>query len=240
MTSKKKVYLIVIIFITTELLISESYSLGDIENLRTSQSEIFDGMYANYTFEIFITSYREANSIFRYRREWGSIFNVTWRIDGNGTYTWHENIQTRLTSNASSGWSFGNNVHSPIWLFTNHSIGDLVLIAVDLHGDHIFNITRDLTYRHPIYGNMEIWVLQDIVFPQSLAWYEKSKGLLINGTFVYTMGWYHYNLTLTESNLFLQYQGTGGQIPPFYILFIILIITAIIIFVILRKKKALH
>jgi hypothetical protein len=234
---KKKVYLILFLLITTQVLISIPNSLGQVESPRTSQSKIFDGMFANYTFELYITSYREANSGFKYVHQWRSLYNVTWWIDGNSTHTWHENSNTRLTSNASIGLSFGNNVHTPVWIFTNHTIGDLILIAVDADGERIYNITGDQTYDHPIYGLKNVWVLQNLFFRSSIAYYEKRTGLLIDGNFVYGIGRYNYNLTLTDTNIFSHYQENGGEIPPLYILIIIIAITGIFIILIAWKRK---
>jgi len=216
-----------------------TYIVGEKSILRTTQGKVFDKMYANYTFEIYIKSYTKYNSVFKYTHDSGDYYNVTWWISGYGTNTWLENKQTRLTSNSSGGLSFGNGVHAPIWLFTDLTVGDIILIAVDARGDQIFNVTRELTHNHPIYGLMNIFVLQSLVFPLSVVWYERSTGILLNGTFMHTLGLSNYNLTLTDTNIFSYYQAFYGETPPLYILFIVIGITGIITIVILRKRKPL-
>jgi hypothetical protein len=235
MTLKKTTSLTIIILIALQLVFVQNYSLGKANNLRTSQGKIFNGMYANYTFEIQQTTYFEANTGFTYTNDVGHFYNVTWWIEGRGTHTWLENLQSRLISDTSGVWSFDNNVHTPVWIFTNHSVGDLILIAVGDDGERIYNITGDQSYYHPNYGNRYVWVLQNIFFPDSLAYYEKTTGILIDGYFIFHMGQDNYNLTLTETNIFSYYQG--GDTPPLYLLIIIIAITGICILVIVRKRK---
>ncbi|GAH70605.1 unnamed protein product, partial [marine sediment metagenome] len=63
-----------------------------------------------------------------------------------GSLTWYVDSQTRLTSGGST---FGDGVHTPIWIFTNVSLSDTVLIDVGYDGDHEFNVSNELVYDLP-------------------------------------------------------------------------------------------
>ncbi|MFX1388765.1 MAG: hypothetical protein ACFE9Z_01725 [Promethearchaeota archaeon] len=233
--SSKVVSLLIILMMLMQIFGLATPILLELENPRLSQSKIFDGMYANYTFIGFITSYEEVSSSFKYTHYLDDLFNVTWIVDKISTSTWFENIQTRLTSNSTGSLRFGDGVHAPIWLFTNLSVNDLVLIAVDYHGDHIFNVTNEILYSHQVFGSLGIYVLEDMIYSQSIAWYEKNSGLLLNGTFMFPGA--YYSLSLTATNMFSYSNGEDGQMLPIYILLTIIAITGICIFIIIRKKK---
>lgn len=66
--------------------------------LATAQTEIFDGLYANYTFE-FLGSTNK--SVLSYTHVSGEYYNVSWTLQGSGRHSWIESIQTRVTSNSS-------------------------------------------------------------------------------------------------------------------------------------------
>ena len=119
-------------------------------------------------------------------------------------------------------------------MFTNLTLNDTVPIAVSIIGDRTFNVTDELSINFPGFGSLDIWVLQDITWPSRIAWYEKSTGLLLNGTFPNFLD--DYNLTLTATNMFSDDNGGGGGIPG-YSLFAFIPLTIIITFVIIRKQK---
>jgi hypothetical protein len=172
------------------------------------------------------------STMFTYNYDTGDLYNVSWFVQGSTTTSWLENIQTRITSNSSGG--FGDGVHAPVWVFTNLTVGDNVFIAVDGIGDHPFNVTSELSVTYPGFGSLNIWVLQDTLYPSSLIWYERSTGLLLNGTFIYFSG--SYTFTLTATNMFSHYQGGSGGIPG-YNVFVIITIAAIFSIIILKKRK---
>ena len=170
------------------------------ENINISQAEIFDGMIVNYTFEMGVP----VNTGFTYKYDSGNIFNVTWWLDGVGSSTWVEDDSNRLINMASGPIVFGNGVHTPVWIFTNVSLYDLVPIVVDGDGDHIFNITKERIFNIPGFGSVEVWQLEDLTFPGGIAWYEKSTGILIKGDFAVGMGTYtleFYNTNAVFSNV---------------------------------------
>ncbi|MFX1478907.1 MAG: hypothetical protein ACFFCI_12320 [Promethearchaeota archaeon] len=228
MSSKKTVYFLITLLSLSTFLVFTSYSFGEENKLQTSQGKIFNGLYANYTFVSVLTY----NTMFTYNYDTGAFYNVTWLVQGSGTGSWLENIQTRITLNSSGG--FGNGVHAPVWVFTNLTVGDNVFIAVDGVGDHPFNVTSELSVTYPGFGSLNIWVLQDTLYPSSLIWYERSTGLLLNGTFIYFAG--SYTFTLTATNMFSHYQGGKGGIPG-YNVFVIITMAAIFSLIIIKKRK---
>ncbi len=195
------------------------------DDLRISQGKIFDGMYGNYTLD-FMESVN--NSCFTYTRVSGNLYNVTW-VNVGGTSSWIENKLTRITSNASGYYSIRNGRHSFLWLFTNISLGNLTLIAVDGVDNHLFNVSEELTCNYPCVGDIDVWVLQDLFEPSGVAWYEKTTGILINGTFV----WHddNFSLTLTSTNIFeyYQYQDFVLEIPGYNLIVFIPLIVVILL-----------
>ena len=199
--------------------------------LKLAESKIFNGLYANYTFEMG----SESPSSFNYIHDSGDIYNVTWWMNNSAPGLWQENLQTRLTSNVTGfGMDFGNGVHTPVWLFTNITLGDTIEIAVDGVGDYSFNVSDEITVSYPGYGSLNIWVLQGFIYPSSFVWYEKSTGLLLNGSFFSFLA--DYNLTLTETNMFSHYQPPSEGIPG-YSLAVFLPLTILMTVLVLRKWK---
>jgi len=228
MKSKKMVYFFITFLTVSTFLTFAPNSSGE---LKLSESKIFNGLYANYTFE---TSSITPTS-FEYAHDSGDIYNVTWLRNNSAPGLWQENFQTRLTSNVEGiGLSFGNGVHTPVWVFTNITLGDTIPIAVDGAGDYSYNVSDEITFSYPGYGNLNIWVLQGLIYPTSLVWYEKSTGLLLNGTFLSFIE--DYNLTLTETNIFSHYQPPSEGIPG-YSLAVFLPLTILMTVLVLRKSK---
>ncbi|MFX1281955.1 MAG: hypothetical protein ACFFA3_21580 [Promethearchaeota archaeon] len=228
MASKKFSYAFAFLLFISTFLTVISYNFGD---LQTSQGKIFNNFYADYDFEIG----GDLNQTkFQYIYDSNGLYNVSWTIGTALPGKWQEDIDTRLTSNVSGyGINFGNGVHAPVWVFTNLTLGDSVPIAVDGIGDRPFNVSDELSMDYPGFGSLDIWVLQDTSFPLRIAWYEKSTGLLINGTFPNFLD--SYNLTLTATNMFSHYKQEGGI--PGYSLLVFLPLIVVISLVILRKQN---
>lgn len=189
---------------------------GERDN-KPTQCKIYDGLCANYTFDFLgVTN----TSYFTYTQVSDNLLRVNWAHVG-GTSSWIENKQTRSTSNSSGSYGVRNGSKAFLWLFTNISLGDLILIAVDGIGNHLFNVTDDLCCNYTGIGEVDVWVLQDLSY-SGVAWYEKSTGTLLNGTFA----WYSansYKFSLISTNIFSYYQDqkNGGEILE-YALFIFL------------------
>jgi len=228
MKSKKLVYFFITFLTLSTFLTFIPNSSGELE---LSESKIFNGLYANYTFE---TSSLTLSS-FNYVHDSGDIYNVTWQRNNSAPAYWQENLQTRLTSNVSGyGINFGNGVHTPVWVFTNLTLGDTISIAVDGIGDYSFNVSDEIEIIYPGFGSFNVWVMQELINPSRIAWYEKSTGLLLNGTFPNFLD--DYNLTLTATNMFSHYQPSSEEIPG-YILVVFLPLTIIMTVLVHRKWK---
>ena len=229
MASKKLSFVLVVILSISTFLAFISYSFGD---LKTSQGKIFNGLYADYDFEIGVFT---RDSSFQYVYDPSGLYNVTWDVNNSFPAYWQEDIQTRLTSNVSGyGDNFGIGNHAPVWVFTNLTLGDTVPIAVDGVGDYSYNVSDEITITYPGFSSFDVWVMQGITYPSSIVWYEQSTGLLLNGTFICFIT--TYTLTLTATNMFSPDNGGGGEIPG-YSLFAFIPLTIIITFVIIRKQK---
>ena len=228
MKSKKIVFFFITFLTLSTFLTFIPNSSGEI---KLSESKIFNGLVANYTFESGLTY----ASGFKYAFDSGDMYNVSWWVNGSGPGLWQEDLQTRLTSNyLGSGPNFGEGVHTPIWIFTNMSIGNATSIAVDGVGDHPYTVTGEATVNYPGFGTMDVWILEDDWY-FTPAWYEKTTGLLINGTFQWFGG--GYTLNLTETNMFSHYQPSPTDEIPGYILVVFLPITIVITVLVLRKWK---
>lgn len=207
---------------------SDNKSLNQ-SGLNTSQGEIFDSFYADYIFS-YMGGF--AYSRFEYNHVLGDFFNVTWLFDESVGATWIENKQNRLISNSSGTMHFDDGTHACLWIFNNLTLGNVTLITIDGDGDYPFQVVDDFNVSIFGIGALEAWALQNLVFIDSYALYEKSTGLLLYGYFEFGMG--YYSLQLTNTNMFSHITGSDG-IPGFNLLFIIP--TIMLISVVLVKVK---
>ena len=240
----KKTICVVIIFVflvscsifslmsTTSMLSDETTEIDDSKNtLRSSAlSPVFDGMYVIYNFSEDPASFI---SNFSYSHVSGSLFDQTWNQGGMGEATWLVDIQTRIMSGCVG---FVDGSHDPVWIFTNASLGDTIPISVNGEGDHPFNVSDVLVYDLPSYGLIHVWELEDLTIPGSIAWYEKSTGLLINGTFFYNGGANKYTFSFIETNVFSA-EGDGGDgAIPSYNLYIVIGLVCIVSIILFKKR----
>jgi len=207
--------------------------IGEERDYKSSQGKIYNGMCANYTFCFLEVA---NNSCFTYTQVSANLFKVTW-VHVGGIASWIENKQTRSTSNSSGPLGVRNGSKAFLWLFTNISLGDLILIAVDGIGNHLFNVTNELCCNYTGIGDIEVWVLQDMSYP-GVAWYEKSTGILINGTFVW-YGTNSYDFSLISTDIFSYYQDQkkGGEILKYSLIIFLPLLISIIALVMLRKRE---
>lgn len=207
--------------------------IGGERGYESSQGKIYDGMCANYTFDFL----GNANiSCFTYTQVSTNQFKLTW-VHRSGTASWIENKKTRTISNSSGLYGVRNGSKAFLWLFTNISIGDLILISVDGSGNHLYNVTNELCCNYTGIGDIEVWVLQDVSYPQGIAWYEKSTGILINGTFI----WYFdhsYDLFLISTTIFAYHQDEElkGEILEYSLFIFLPLAISTIGLAILRKR----
>ncbi|MFX1589782.1 MAG: CARDB domain-containing protein, partial [Promethearchaeota archaeon] len=204
--------------------IGETYTIDNVQVKVVPLHKIilFDGLILNYTFAIF-------GQIFIMQYEYSSLSERNFHIDYslyNGSILlqkgyWDVDSQTRIMTDSYGGFNFGSGTHTPLWIFTDNSLGNEIPISV-AGSDHTFNVSDDLIYNLSGFGLVEVWVLEDLDFPGGIAWYEKNSGLLLNGTFLYELGMttVNYSLTLVYSNYF-EVDGERNGIPGYNLLFII-------------------
>ncbi len=188
-------------------------SLGTQVGPTVENCSLFESMYINHTFTN--STGGSGPSSFVYSFNSGHSFNATWTYWGE---TWDVDVRNRIIENTTS-W-FGNNNHTPAWIFTNISLGDSVLIAVNSEGDHTFNVSDEFEYQLSGFGPIEVLVLEDLTTPGGIAWYEKSTGILLNGTFYYNGTSQNYTYDFVNTNVEFSYipnyppELTPGFIAP--------------------------
>ncbi len=159
--------------------------------------QFFDGMYVDYSNNN--TYYSDGFANFSYSYESELDFRVT-RINPFGYTYWDVNDQTRIMTNFSGVFVYNNNTHSAVRIPTEVSLNDTVLISVLGEGDHSFNVTDEFIYDLPGYGQVEVWVLEDLDGFGGFALYEQSTGILLNGTFIISSGLLNDNLSIIDTN----------------------------------------
>ncbi|MFX0133993.1 MAG: C25 family cysteine peptidase, partial [Candidatus Hodarchaeota archaeon] len=161
---------------------------------------IFDDLYINHLFSLY--GIPDVPSSFRYSHESGEIYNVEWEKDFYGKSFWDIDKQTRIIEDCYGSLAFVDGSHTPAWIHTNVALNDIIPITVDGIGDHDFQITSQLLYDLPGVGIVEVWLLEDLETP-GIAWYEKSTGILLDGTFYWDFMGYLYNYTFkfVDSNI---------------------------------------
>jgi hypothetical protein len=161
---------------------------------------LFNSMYLNYSFTLLSNTYPLKYS-YSYISETLFHTDYVFYVDSSPQIGyWDVNTQTRIMTNSYGGIAFGSGTHTPIWIFTDISMNDIVPIAVDAEGDHNFEVTGELIYNFSGLGPLEVWILEDLTLPGGIAWYEKSTGILLNGTFLYYGGLYNYTFNLIDTN----------------------------------------
>jgi len=187
-------------------------SIGPFSGPTVLEGPLFDGMFMKYLMTDSMAG--SFPTFFNYTYIAGTHFQCLWEIESIISSTWEVDVQNRLMQNSTGG--FGNNVHTPVWIFTNVTLFDTVLISVDGEGDHLFNITAESIYYLPGHGCIEVWILTDLTTPGGVAWYEKSTGILLNGTFYYGGGIY-YTFSFQDTNVEFTYVSNyleSGNVLP--------------------------
>ncbi len=171
-------------------------------------TKLFDGLYIKHIFSSLGYVY---NSNFTYTPYTDGLYHETFGAEYMGSYvslSWFVDPLTRLMSGGSM---FGDNCHTPGWIFTDTSLYDTIPIAVDGEGDHDFYVARELVYDLPGFGPVGVWELEDLTLPGGIAWYEKSTGIFLNGTFIYSAGMNNYTMDFIDTNAMLAIIGQPGD-----------------------------
>ena len=198
-------------------------------------SGLFDGLYMIYN----ITESGSARFNISYEGDSINTYHCTVDFLTPGDDDWIEDTTSRLMSNiGGTGLNFAPGLYTPFWIFTNVSLYDLVPIAVDGEGDHVFNITKDKVFNIPGMGSVEVWQLEDLDGHGGVALYEKKTGILLNSTFYYASGADYYHLTLSDTNAIFGYTD-GGEIPGYNIFFLILAVLSVTM-ILFKKGETIH
>jgi hypothetical protein len=218
-------------------LIGETYT---IDNKRTEiiplhKVNLFDGLFLNYSISIWGDTYPLE---YVYSSLSDGIFHVEHTVYtefGPEMGAWDVNSQTRIMTNAFGGFNFGIGTHTPLWIFTEISLNDIISIAVDGEGDHNFIVSGESTYNLPGFGTVDVWVLEDLTVAEGIALYEKSTGILLNGTFFFFGGSYNYTLELFNTNA--SFKIKAERIPGYNIFFFATTIGVLSLIIALRKRR---
>jgi hypothetical protein len=194
------------------IVLDEFNCVNNVENkLKSSSvSPIFDGMYTNY-----IANYMNITtgpSNFSYSSISGNTSRGNWYVywdDTDFNCYWDVDVATRIMTNVTDWGVFDEGHHDPGWIFTIISLGSSILIAIGGLEEHTFNITDELIYDLPGYGSVGVWVLEDLTLPGN-AWYEKSTGILLKGSFLNSNG-ENYTLDFVSTNVEFTYAVLPGS-----------------------------
>ncbi|MFW9829473.1 MAG: hypothetical protein ACFFEY_18005 [Candidatus Thorarchaeota archaeon] len=227
---RQKIMKYILVSIISFVFFSHFIALG-----YSNTTGVFDGMYVNYihsdSFHIFET--QEAN--IEFSRVSDDVYHVIWFL-GEGTLgtpaeqgSWDEELSSRIVSNTDLPSPVAGS-HTWTRILTNISLNDIVQIFIYSGGDQNFNVTAELNWTMPGYGQIEVWKLEDS--NGSAVWYEKSTGIFLNGTFQYSGFW--------KKAIFVSTNALTGPLIsgiPGYSILILVGTLSIVIFLIGKKLK---
>lgn len=174
-------------------------------------SSISDRLYLKFSLSINGSDYGTLQIDYTYLS--GNSFLVNETIDVIGPIgAYHVDNETRFITDIGHEHAFFGS--RPVyWIFANQELGDLVSIAVDGEGDHVFNITGQGEITLPNLGLFNAWTLDDLSEDMAHALYDIETGFLLDATFYYLGGTSYYNLTLIDTNY-----GVIGDPPGTFLL----------------------
>jgi hypothetical protein len=148
---------------------------------------ITDGLVVNHLYRYYSVD-EIVPSRFTFTKRPDQMFHIKWYFGGSwdvGGF-WDVNTSTRIVSNQESP-APDNGDHDHSWIWTDVSLDDQILIFNFFSNvDHLFNVTGEA-----MHGSMAAWILEDNY--GSEVWYEKERGILLNGTFkAPATGWQKY------------------------------------------------
>ncbi|MFX1397715.1 MAG: C25 family cysteine peptidase [Promethearchaeota archaeon] len=160
------------------------FNIGPYIGPVVERGQLFNGMYIQHYVKIGEAS---GYSKFSYAHHSNEIFNVSW-ANVRGFGSWSVNITTRIMSYPRMFTTFGSGQHTLAWISNNVSLGDNISIVVAGDFDHNFTISGEKIHYIPGFGAVEVWILEDQAYSNNIAWYEKSTGILLNGSFTSSYG----------------------------------------------------
>lgn len=212
MLRNKKVFITTIIFFMFFLInITNNYpyssnfpnnkaKIDDLVISNSFDSILFDNFYYEWHSYVNGNPFIYYNGIENYTYVGGNIYqcNETTQYGlASPEYDYRDvNNQTRYFP-TSSFW--GDNGHDWVWVFRNITLNTKnipIAIFSSLEPEHIFNVTGDTSVNlNDTYYN--VWILEDD--QGSIAYYEKSTGILIKGLF-YFSGSNTWEINMTDTN----------------------------------------
>ncbi|NHI90914.1 MAG: hypothetical protein EAX96_00340 [Candidatus Lokiarchaeota archaeon] len=181
-----------------------------------SVSPIYNEMYYEWTGSwgvIGIINPQAWSGYAIYTDEGGGNFSVDYYDVYYGATSYHVNNLTRLISSSNTDW---NNKHDFVWIFDNHSISDYVLIRNNWVKVDLMYTVASSAIRTAMGRNFSCWYLTGPY--GSYAYYDKTSGLLIDGSFRYSYSTYTYyfDYLLSDTNT-PNYNApvlSDGQVSP--------------------------
>ena len=136
----------------------------------------FDGMFMAYNVTQLETGeeYSPFLMTVSYTHLYESIFEAFISSD-QGFSTYNVDIETRQIIVPIT-------LHTWFWILTDVSLGDIVPIWTIL-GDLNYTVTGEKFCNIPYLGFVDLWILEEPI-NGSCLWYEKSTGILLNGTMI--------------------------------------------------------
>ncbi|MFX0098809.1 MAG: hypothetical protein ACFFCS_04450 [Candidatus Hodarchaeota archaeon] len=173
----------------------------------------FDGMCADYSFHsnVFGDDVWHLNYSLLSMMTFTTNFTTDAGSQSNGT--WVVDFNTRRIMSSSTWPSIFS--HDTFWIFTNVSIGMKVQIGLLSGVDGVFTVTGSTIINSSTHGLLDVWIL-DQDGSTGVVWYEKSTGLLVNGTFDIS-GLIEYELSLLGTNVTFEVVTTylsEGKVAP--------------------------
>ncbi len=173
----------------TPPLIEEEYTSDNIAQkvLFIPEVSLFNGLYIKHSCNL---ASIEAYSYISYNKSYNSYHDVYWELNISNSYStgeWDVDDNTRIMENSSGSFYFGNGYHSPFWVFTEIELGDTLPFASRYNVDNNFKVVDKIVHNIPGSGFVEAWILKQSMHNGGIAYYEKSTGILLNGTFMNTL-----------------------------------------------------
>jgi len=207
----------------------------DIALANANSTNIFNSMYIKHDLEAWDNPPETyIPSKITYSSVTTESAHVVWRVEPSIVVegSWDVNLNTRIVSNVVDP-SPVDGAHTFVWIFTNISIDDQVIISRVADGDSTFNVTNKLIHNFPNYGLLGVIQLEDEL--GSRLWYSNSTGILLNGTFYWLFGtrWMKYNFKSTN-----VFSGPSQEAEiPGYNVYLLFSIGTIVIIILLTKQK---
>ena len=200
----------------------------------SAETGIFDGLIVKHIHSLSIYP-EEIQTNLTYTHVSGDVYHAEWAWGGsiNLTGSWDVNVDTRIVSNMQV---FGpdNGSVSSFWIPKNVSLHDQVLSSCAYAFDNLYDISEELVIP---YGNIsiEVWEITDAA--NSRVWFEKSTGLLLNGTFRYQGNWEKFEFFETNAVFAEAVSPSPEGIPGYNYIFVISIFCLIGVILIQYKTK---